>query len=69
MYLKVKYLDLVKAKMEIRFRLPRDQRCHSCSYYDKNNNRHGRCTLFEADTCAEASCGKYNYYKETQRKL
>lgn len=66
----MKFLDLVLVKREIQLglRLPEDHTCRSCGYYKKNNVRHGRCTFFKTDTCSEASCGKYKYYK-ANRKL
>ncbi len=65
MFLEVKYLDFVAAKMHNK--IPEDHTCRSCKYYDKNNSRHGLCKLFESDTCAEASCSKYKYYKDTRK--
>lgn len=63
----MRFMDLVQTKRELSFRVKNLNICMTCTSYVKNNNRHGTCLLYEADTCAEASCRKYKYIydKET----
>jgi len=52
---------------ELRFRMPEDHKCQSCVLYTKRNKSHGKCGLFDKETCPDASCSKYRYYKENRK--
>ena len=65
----MKFIDLVQIQKDIRsgIVIARDNKCISCGHYERKNLTHGTCSLFEAHTCHDASCGKYHYYKENRK--